>query len=56
MPLSEKYSDPVMVASGQIAEGLVQQRLGLDINSLPLPDDSVGKLPMLSQVFYWLKS
>lgn len=51
MPLSEKYSDPVMVASGQIAEGLVQQKLGLDVNGLPLPDDSLGKLPMLSQVF-----
>ncbi len=51
MPLSEKYSEPVMVASGQIAEGLVQQKLGLDVNGLPLPDDSLGKLPMLSQVF-----
>jgi cell division protein FtsQ len=51
MPLSEKYAEPVIVASGFINEGYAQQQISVNPTDLNLPDDSLQKLPVLSQVF-----
>lgn len=51
MPLAEKYSEPVIVATGNLADTYVQQQLTSFGESLTLANDSLQKLPMLTQLF-----
>ncbi|HNR49459.1 MAG TPA: hypothetical protein PKN14_09460 [Bacteroidia bacterium] len=51
MPLAEKYSEPVLVANGNLNDTYVQQQLAPFDEELTLESDSLEKLPVLTQLF-----
>ncbi|MBS1764139.1 MAG: hypothetical protein JSS90_04125 [Bacteroidetes bacterium] len=51
MPLAEKYSEPVIVATGNLTDTYVQQQLAPFDEEMTLENDSLQKLPVLTQVF-----
>jgi cell division protein FtsQ len=51
MPLSEKYTDPVMVANGYISEGFAQKQVNVLEGNMTSTNDSASSLRVIDQVY-----